>query len=158
MEEDLESEKKQLGLDMKRDIALMQMDIGETIKCLTAVLEAASISGESLKEAGDMLKGLEHKVREEYKTLAGRFGEALDKKETEEEKKKADKFMMENIPKLGDLKTKLMMKNPAKPEPTQGQGVSTVQVKEERSTKQRIKTAAVPVLKWDGKSRTYPKF
>ena len=157
-EEDLESEKKQLGLDMKRDIAIKQVEINETIKCLTAVFEAPSITGEALKEAGDMLKGLEQELRVEYKSLVGRLGEYLDKKETEEEKKKADKFMVENIPKLGDLKRKLMTKSPAKPEPMQGQGVSVGAVKEEKLTKQRIKTAAMPVPKWDGKSRSYPRF
>ena len=160
-EADIESEKTQRGVDIKRDIALMQLDISEIIKCLTTVLEAPSITGEALKEAGEMMRGLEKKLREEYKTLAGRLGEGLDKTEAEVEKNKADKFMLENIPKLGDLRTKLMMKTPRKEEASSFLGAvqrATGTNKEEKVTKQRIKTAPVPVPKWDGKSRSYPRF
>ena len=148
--------KEQLGLDMKMELAQLGVKIKEDIKCLTAVLAATTISREGLKEAGDMMKKVDQHLEVEYKGLARRLGDYLDTTEAKSEKEVANKFVTENLPLLGDLKTKLMMKAPTKEEKVQPITSSTV--RDDRADKRTIKTAPLPVPKWDGKTRTFPRW
>ena len=52
----------------------MGVKIKEDIKCLTAVLAAATLSRDGLKEAGDMMKRVDQQLEVEYKGLAWRLG------------------------------------------------------------------------------------
>ena len=63
--------KEQLGTDLKREIKLMELDIEGFIKCLEKVLSAPTIATEGLKEANEIMKKLEQKLRVEYKVLTG---------------------------------------------------------------------------------------
>ena len=148
--------KEQLGLDMKMELAQLEVKIKEDIKCLTAVLAATTISREGMKEAGDMIKRVDQQLEGEYKGLARRLGDYLSTTEAKSEKENANKFVTENLPLLGDLKTKLMMKTPTKEEKVQPITSSTV--RDDRSDKRTIKTAPLPVPKWDGKTRTFPRW
>ena len=67
--------KEQLGLDMKMELAQLEVKIKEDIKCLTAVLAATTISREGMKEAGDMIKRVDQQLEVEYKGLARRLGD-----------------------------------------------------------------------------------
>ena len=49
--EGAEPDKTQLGVDLKRKISLIQLEITEEIKCLFKVVEAPNITSEGLKEA-----------------------------------------------------------------------------------------------------------
>ena len=61
-----------MGTDFKREIKLMELDIEELIKCLTNVVFAPVVSMEGLKEANEIVKKLENKLRLEYKVLNDR--------------------------------------------------------------------------------------
>ena len=139
---------EQMGTDLKREIKLMELDIQEFIKCLEKVLIAPTISAEGLKEANEIMKKLEQKLRVEYKVLTGRIGENLDTAEAKTEKERAGKFMMENIPKLGELTVKLVVKVPVKQE---GQAGPPDRVGASGGTKEivknRVKTAPMSVPK-----------
>ena len=148
--------KEQLGLDMKMELAQPGVQIKEDIKCLTAVLAAPTISREGLREAGDLMKRVSQQLEVEYKGLAKRLGDYLGTTEAKSEKEIANKFVTENLSLLGDLKTKLMMKAPTKVEKVQPITGSTV--RDERSDKRTIKTAPLPVPKWDGKTRSFPRW
>ena len=67
--------------------------------------------------------------------------------------------MTEKIPKLGELTAKLVVKVPVKQE---GQGGQPDRVGAggggREIVKNRVKTAPMSVPKWDGRSRTYPRF
>ena len=103
-----------------------------------------------------MLRNVEQKLKVEYKTLIRDLGENLEQTEAESEKEKAVKFMGEKTSLMGGLRTKMMMKSPQKVETTREQRGTAV--KEERSDKRTIKTAPIPVPKWDGKTRSFPRF
>ena len=61
-------------------------------------------------------------------------------------------------PEFGELKTKwILAKSPVKEEGTSGGGSSSVG-REERSAKRSVKTAPISVPKWDGKTRSFPRF
>ena len=156
IEVDEGSIKKQRGLDSKRKISVMEVEINETIKSLTEVLGAASITSDGYKEAWAMLTAVEQKLKVEYKTLAGTLGDNLEAAEANTEKEKSVKFLTEKIALLGSLRTKVMMKSPIKDESTKV--TSGTGVKVERSEKRTIKTAPIPVPKWDGKTRSFPRF
>ena len=158
-DEELGPDKAQLGLELKGDISLLQLDIQEKIKSLYKIVAAPSISSEAHKDAMKILQNLEEKLRQEYKDLTGKLGQYLDTDAVNAEREKAQKFMEENIPKLGDLQTKMVLKIPVKAEvnPVR-QGTEAAAAREETKPKQRIKTAPIPVPKWDGKSRTFPRF
>ena len=55
--------KVQLGLDLKREISSMQIDIEEDIK----LIGAAAITPDGYKGAGEMVKVLEQKISNDYK-------------------------------------------------------------------------------------------
>jgi hypothetical protein len=94
-EPDEEAEKKARGLSTKREIAVLQLEVEEDIKCLTTVLGSTTISGDGYKEAWEMLRNVEHKLKVEHKTLVGNLGENLEQTEAEGEKVKAVKFVGE---------------------------------------------------------------
>ena len=153
-------DKAQMGTDFKREIKLMELDIEELVKCLNKVVSAPVVSMEGLKEANEIMKKLDNKLRVEYKVLTGRIGENMETADAKAEKERTGKFMMENIPMLGDLTAKLMVKVPVKEEKPGGVPVrdSGGGGNREEIKKNRVKTAPMPVPKWDGRSRTYPRF
>ena len=159
-EKEEEPDKDKLGKDLKRKISFIQVDILEDIKCLTKVLSEATISSEAYREAGEILANLEQKMRVEHKDLVEDLGLYLEAEETEAEKVKANKFKEDHIKKIGELKTQKMMKVPTKdgnqPKPSESSGAGAV--KEERFVKRSIKTAPMPIPKWDGKSKSFPRF
>ena len=155
-EPDEEAERKARGKNTKREISVLQLEIDEDVKCLTAVLGTTTISGDGYKEAWEMLRNVEQKLKVEYKTLVGDLGENLEQAEADSEKEKAVKFMGEKTSLLGGLRTKMMMKSPQKVEVNREERGAAV--KEERSDKRTIKTAPIPVPKWDGKTRSFPRF
>ena len=149
-------DKAQMGTDFKREIKLMELDIEELVKCLNKVVSAPVVSMEGLKEANEIMKKLDNKLRVEYKVLTGRIGENMESADVKAEKERTGKFMMENIPMLGDLTAKLMVKVPVKEEKPGGVPVrdSGGGGNREEIKKNRVKTAPMP--KWDGRSKTYP--
>ena len=155
-ETDEGEEKKQRGLNTKREISIMEVEINEAIKCLTAVLSVATITSDGYKEAWEMLRVVEQRMKVEYKTLAGTLGENLETSEASAEKEKAAKFMKDKTALVGDLRTKVMMKSPVKEE--KPRVVTNTGVREDRFEKKTIKTAPIPVPKWDGKTRSFPRF
>ena len=155
-ETDEGEEKKQRGLNNKREISIMEVEINESIKCLTAVLGVATISKDGYKESWEMLRVLEQKLKVDYKTLTGKLGENLEKTEASAEKDKAVKFIADTIGKVGGLRTKVMMRSPEKEEKPRVE--TNTGVREDRHMKKTIKTAPIPVPKWDGKTRSYPRF
>ena len=149
--------KDQLGLELKGEISLLQLEIDNDIKCLTKVLGAATVSIEGYKEAGEMMKSLEQKLKVEYKILSGRLKENLKSEEAKGEKEKADKYLETKCPVFGDLRTKMMMmKTPVKEEKVKVTADNVV--REERNLKRSVKTAPIPMPKWDGKTRSFPRF
>jgi hypothetical protein len=68
-DDEAESDKTQLGVDLKKEISLMQLEITEEIKCLTKVVNAPTVTSEALKEAKEMREKLEEKLKIESKTL-----------------------------------------------------------------------------------------
>ena len=84
----------------------------------------------------------------------------LDDTETESEKVKANKFKEENIKKIGEVKIQKMMKVPVKEESRQPRQNNSgpEAIREEKVIKRSVKTAPIPIPKWDGKSKTYPRF
>ena len=155
-ETDEGEEKKQRGLNIKREISIMEVEINEAIKCLTAVLNEATITNDGYKEAWEMLRVVEKKMKVEYKNLTGTLGDSLEVTEAGTEKEKAAKFMKEKTSLAGDLRIKMMMKSPEKEESPR---VAThTGEREKRTEKKTIKTAPIPVPKWDGKTRTFPRF
>ena len=155
-EPEIVTTKAQLGVDLKMEITHMGMKIKEEIKCLTTVLGAATISKDCYREAGEMVKVLEKQIEVEYKGMSRRLNDYLDTTEAKIEKDVVSKFVLDNLPLLGQLKTKLMMKTPTKEEKVQAATTNTV--KEEKSEKKSIRTAPIPVPKWDGKTRSFPRF
>ena len=155
-EPDEEAEKKERGLNTKREISVLQVEIDEDVKCLTAVLGTATISSDGYKEAWEMLRSMEQKLKVDYKTLVGDSGENLEKTEADSEKEKAVKFMGEKTSLMGGLRTKMMMKSPQKVENIREERGTAG--REERTDKRTIKTAPIPVPKWDGKTRSFPRF
>ena len=112
--EGAEPDKTQLGVDLKREISRMQLEITEEIKCLFKVVEASDITSEGLKEAREMRERLEDKLKRETKTMNEKIGEYLEKTEVKAEKDKIIKFKEENLPKVLAIKSKLMIISPAK--------------------------------------------
>lgn len=157
-DESVEDTKDQMGLGLKREISYMQLEIDNDIKCLTKVLGATALSAEGHKEAGDMMKGLEQKLGVGYQSLYGRLGDYFKAEEVKPEKEKAEQFLDTTRPVFGELKTKwIMAKSPVKEEGTSGGGSGSVR-REERNVKRSVKTAPIPVPKWDGKTRSFPRF
>ena len=155
-DEETESDKTQLGVDLKREISILQLEITEEIKCLLKVVDAAAVTSEALREAKEMREKLEEKLKIESKILANKAGELLEATEAKAEKEKIAKFREENLPKILAVKSKMMTIIPAKPEAERN--TSNVERREDRIVKNRVKTAPMAVPKWDGKSRTYPRF
>ena len=155
-EPDEEAEKKERGLNTKREISVLQVEIDEDVKCLTAVLGSTTISSDGYKEAWEMLRNVDQKLKVDFKALVGKLGENLEKTEADSEKDKAVKFMGEKTSLMGGLRTKMMMKSPQKVENTREERGSSV--RENRTDKRTIKTAPIPVPKWDGKTRSFPRF
>ena len=78
--------------------------------------------------------------------------------EVKSEKVKGEQFLDANKPVFGQLKTKwIMAMFPMKEEGTSGGGSDSVGG-EEGSVKRSVKTAIIPVPKWDGKTKTFPRF
>ena len=61
--------KVQLGVDLKREILNMQIDIEGDIKGLNKLLGATTITPDGYKGAGEMVKVLEQKLSNDYKNL-----------------------------------------------------------------------------------------
>ena len=149
---------EQLALGWKRDISYLQLEIDNDIKCLEKVFGAAALTAEGHKGASEMMKVLEQKLSVEYQSLYGKIGDYLKAEEIRSEREKAEKYLDVKRPLFGELKTKLIMaKSPVKEEGTSTTG-SAGTVKEERNVKRSVKTAPIPVPKWDGKTRTFPRF
>ena len=93
-----------------------------------------------------------------YQALYGRLGDHFKAEEVKSEKEKAEQFLDAKRPVFGELKTKwIMAKSPVKEEGTSG-GSSGNVGREERNIKRSVKTAPIPVPKWDGKTRSFPRF
>ena len=135
----------------------MQLDKADEIKCLFKVVEAPNVTSEGLKEAREMRERLEDKLKRETKTMNEKIGEYLEKTEVKAEKDKITKFKEENLPKILAIKSKLMIMSPAKPV-EQKSTSCTGERKEDKIVKNNVRTAPMAVTKWDGKSRTYPRF
>ena len=149
---------EQMGLGLKREISYMQLEIDNDINCLSKVLGAAALSAEGYKEAGEMMKGLEQKLSVGYQSLYGRLGDYLKADEVKPEKEKAEKFLDAKRPVFGELKTKwIMAKSPVREEGIPGEGSGSAG-RVERNVKRSVKTAPIPVPKWDGKTRSFPRF
>ena len=155
-DEEVESDKTQLGVDLKREISMLQLEIKEEIKCLFKVVEAAAVTSEALKEAKGMREKLEERLKIESKILADKAGEVLEAAEAKAEKENISKFREENLPKILAVKSKMMTIIPTKPEAERNRGGE--ERREDKVVKNRVKTAPMAVPKWDGKSRTYPRF
>ena len=106
--------KVQMELDFKREISSMQLEIEDSIKGLSKLLGAPTITVDGYKGAGEMVKVLEQKLTNDYKNLVRKFDEVLEPTVSKEEKEKAGKFVDTNRPKVGELKVKLLMKTPVK--------------------------------------------
>ena len=76
--EEVEPNKVQLGVDLKREISLSQLEITEEIKCLVKVVDAPTITSEALKEAKEMREKLEDKLKTDSKLFGERAAEFLE--------------------------------------------------------------------------------
>ena len=161
-EEEAEPDRKvQMELDFKREISGMQLEIEDSIKGLSKLLGAATITSDGYKGAGEMLKVVEQKLNNDYKNMVMKCDDVLEPTVAKEEKEKAGTFVGTNRPKVGDLKVKLLMKTPVKEEKVQtGNASQGSGVRDDRqsSGKRTVKTAPIPVPKWDGKTRSFPRF
>ena len=79
--------------------------------------------------------------------------------EAKPEREKAEMYLDTKRPLFGELKTKwIMAKSPVKEEGTSGGGSSSVGREERNVKRSSVKTAPIPVPKWDGKTRSFPRF
>ena len=158
--EEQEEAAEDKGHTFKREIVYLQFQIDEDIKSLTEVLGSASLTPEGHKAASDMLKELENKLSNDYLALYGKIGEEFSLEEAKSQRESAEQYLDTKRPLFGQLKTKWMMARVptvSRQESVPGGIVEAARV-EGRSVKMKIKTAPIPVPKWDGRTRSFPRF